>query len=159
MNYPCENKYLETYDFIDLWLEKHSHMKGYSWDPKRNSMLNIMLPLENRRMRLDRIWVKNNTEFIIDDISMFGDRRIGNWLYPSDHWGIIANFRISKHQGYNIDNARSTYKLEFDYLPQKRTGFRSFKWIMIWRTVAIILIILAIIALILGVFKVIFIVF
>ena len=78
MNYPCENKYLETYDFIDLWLEKHSHMKGYSWDPKQNSMLNIMLPFDNRRMRLDRICVKNNTEFIIDDISMFGDRRIGN---------------------------------------------------------------------------------
>lgn len=39
LNFPGENKILESGGFDDLWLEKHSHFKGLTWDTQINRML------------------------------------------------------------------------------------------------------------------------
>ena len=59
---PWENELLKEYKFNDLWLEKYSHFEGISWDPSRNWMINVMLPFDNRRMRLDRICLKDSDQ-------------------------------------------------------------------------------------------------
>ena len=55
LHHPRENEMLEENGFNDLWLEKYSHWDGITWDPSRNRMINVMLPFDNRRMRLDRV--------------------------------------------------------------------------------------------------------
>ena len=58
MGFPGENEVLEDNGFNDLWLEKYSHFNGYTYDPSKNKMINVMLPFYDRRSRLDRIWLK-----------------------------------------------------------------------------------------------------
>lgn len=55
MGFPGENEVLEDNGFNDLWLEKYSHFNGYTYDPLKNKMINVMLPFYDRRSRLDRI--------------------------------------------------------------------------------------------------------
>jgi hypothetical protein len=66
---PFENRFIYENNFVDFWLEKNQKNPGYTWDPKENSMINVILPLDNRRMRLDRILAKkNNNLFKFSDI-------------------------------------------------------------------------------------------
>ena len=58
MGFPGENKALDEYGFHDLWLEKYSHFNGFTWDPLRNKILTVINPFDDRRSRLDRIWLK-----------------------------------------------------------------------------------------------------
>lgn len=63
-----------------------------------------MVPFDNRRMRLDRIMMKHSKQFDIESIEMFGNEKIGEWYtYPSDHFGLLATFRLSKH-GLTVQN-------------------------------------------------------
>lgn len=55
LHFPGESQIHDKYGFSDLWLEKHSHYEGFTWDAQRNSITKWLLPFDNRRMRLDRI--------------------------------------------------------------------------------------------------------
>lgn len=58
------------YEFYDVWLELEKEKAGYTWDPKNNSMIGWFLPFDNRRMRLDRILVKQNSRIKPKQISI-----------------------------------------------------------------------------------------
>ena len=39
LHYPGENKIFEHMLFHDLWLERHSHFDGLTWDPYVNALV------------------------------------------------------------------------------------------------------------------------
>lgn len=96
-HHPCENKNLESLKFDDLWLERHSHFSGITWDPSTNSLINVIYPFDDRKMRLDRICLRPSTQVDLKEIMLTADRPMGkSFLYPSDHYALKATFAISK---------------------------------------------------------------
>lgn len=92
LHFPGESKLLDRHMLIDLWLEKHSHFDGLTWDTERNSMTKWMLPFDNRRMRLDRITMRQSKQLDLCDISMVFTQGLNRiCLFPSDHFGIMAD--------------------------------------------------------------------
>ena len=80
-----ETKYIYQNDFSDLWLEKVARNQneanfdenGYTWDGQTNSMINRILPFDNRRMRLDRIICKNDAQNIkFEDMRIFANQKM-----------------------------------------------------------------------------------
>lgn len=55
-------------------------------------LINRFLPYDNRRMRLDRILIKNGSNFKINNIEFFANKKIegSSYLFPSDHFGLTA---------------------------------------------------------------------
>lgn len=84
------------YGFYDAWIEACGDDQGYTWDPKLNGLIKWFLPFDNRRMRLDRILVKNNSFIKVGSVSMGFTQKIPGtlFLYPSDHFGLTMNFTI-----------------------------------------------------------------
>ena len=75
----------KKFHFSDLWLEKVARNQneanfdenGYTWDGQSNSMINRILPFDNRRMRLDRIICKNDAQNIkFEDMEIFANRKM-----------------------------------------------------------------------------------
>lgn len=100
-----ETNYIYENDFIDLWLESNqTNHNGYTWDATKNSLINMFLPLDTRRMRLDRIIMANRSTHIdlYDQCEMkiFGDKKITNrvlsYLTGSDHYGLKINLKINE---------------------------------------------------------------
>ena len=59
-NLPLETNEIYRHGFIDLWYElKPSEEKDYTYDPLENPMMLIYEPFDDRRLRLDRIALKN----------------------------------------------------------------------------------------------------
>ncbi len=53
LHYEFEQNYIYENNIMDLWAE-NKQSKGYTWDPKTNSLINKFLIFDDRRMRLDR---------------------------------------------------------------------------------------------------------
>lgn len=141
LHLPCENEICDNYGFHDLWLERHSHYHGYSWDARENSMINLMLPLDNRRMRLDRICMKNSQDISLDDIELIGTQRLPRiCLYPSDHFGLVARFKFTD-EGFD-GTKDNKFKQEFMTVPKFETGYRSVKTIVFYRIMIFIALVL-----------------
>mmetsp|Transcript_17127 Transcript_17127/g.15098 ORF Transcript_17127/g.15098 Transcript_17127/m.15098 type:complete len:160 (+) Transcript_17127:517-996(+) len=142
LHYPGENKILENHNFHDLWLERHSHFDGYSWDPSQNSMINLFLPFDNRRMRLDRICLKNSKDFDLVDIQVVAKEKLNRiMLSPSDHFGLLATFKKSI-LGFQAE--KNEYKREFNLIPKDVHGFRTIPTIVLYRVIAFLAIVLVV---------------
>jgi hypothetical protein len=139
---PCETSIIYENGYHDSWLDLYSlpssndeeKKLGNTWDPFRNALINAMLPFDDRRMRLDRMLMKQGCDSIIcTDLQIFGDESIGLCLYPSDHFGLIANFKflnekqddIIRHFGSEATSSSDT------------TGYRSMSTIVTLRVVAV----------------------
>lgn len=135
-----ETKLLCDMDYRDLWLETKPNDDGYTWDPKKNKMINWFLFFDNRRMRLDRICVKQESKLVVDDIFIFGNKQIGKWyLFPSDHFGIAADVKFGKKE------IRIDYSKLWNNKLELMTGFRTIKTIIFMRNFLLLIMILAII--------------
>jgi len=137
MHKPLENLTFEEFEYSDVWLEKHSHLQGHTFDGTTNKLLRTMSPFDNRRLRLDRIILKTKSNFAPKDIQIFGDRQIQTtwserWLplFPSDHYGLISSFELRDSPRPN-PFALPFYK-EFKALPQNRTGYRNGAMIILY---------------------------
>lgn len=143
LHFPGESRILEHSSFNDCWLERRSHFDGLSWDAQTNSMTKWMLPFDNRRMRLDRICIKDSTQIDLDDIELIGKENAGRALLsPSDHYGIAATFIKSKHGFTKINNF---FKLEFSKWERNVTGYRSISTIKLYRYITLIVLLIVII--------------
>ena len=80
--------------FYDSWIELEGNKQGYTWDPKVNKLIKWFLPYDNRRMRLDRILVKNGSKIRPKTISFDFNNKIPNslFLFPSDHFGLTMTY-------------------------------------------------------------------
>ncbi|CAI2371620.1 unnamed protein product [Moneuplotes crassus] len=147
LHYPGESKICDQYGFHDLWLERHSHFDGYSWDPQENAMSRWLFPLDNRRMRLDRICLKNSNAFDLIDIQMVAKERIdGFCLQSSDHFGLLATFKQTS-KGFTGDQPNA-HKQEYAKLAPDSHGFRSIKTIVAYRVITAVTIVLMLLYLI-----------
>jgi len=156
-----ETESLWGFGYEDLWLKKYTHEDGYTWDPNINSMIRKWLWLDNRRMRLDRICMKQSEEFDLQDIKIFGNTKIpGHSLFPSDHFGLQAEVafvqgggKSSGMQGANslrgdflLPSASARKLKHTDYygapmpIEEKMiTGFRTLKQIIAYRVALLLL--------------------
>lgn len=93
MHYPGENQAIEKHGYTDLWLQKHSHFSGLTSDSTVNKLRYMMMPMDDRKMRLDRIIMKQSEDIDLDQIEMIGQEPIKNFYqFPSDHFGLSATF-------------------------------------------------------------------
>ena len=144
LHYPGENTILENHDFQDLWLERYSHSDGYTWDTQQNTMTGWMYPFDNRRMRLDRICLKNSTDFDLIEIKVVAKKKLDRIiLNSSDHFGLLATFKRSK-TGFK-GGKMNKYKEEFAQIPPDVHGFRKMELIVTYRTIAALVIASAIV--------------
>jgi hypothetical protein len=74
--------------------------KAYTWDSRSNALIQLILPCDNRRMRLDRITVAQDSKNLrFDKIYMFADKkfnftRMCKRYHASDHYGLACNFEF-----------------------------------------------------------------
>jgi endonuclease/exonuclease/phosphatase family metal-dependent hydrolase len=138
--FPGENQVLEDNDFFDLWLEKHSHDEGLTWDPTKNTMNHFNSFFDDRRLRYDRICMKQSKQFDIKNIKMIATDKIETSdLYASDHFGLAAEFSPSSH---GFIPAETEFKQEFSMLPQNNTGFSTDTDILFMKIASLITILL-----------------
>ena len=145
-NYHMISETLNIYtnNYADLWLEQTplpSDENSYTWDPKSNTLLKYLLPLDNRRMRLDRIILKNGANFTFKAIKRFGHVKIpGKWfLYPSDHYGLLVTLKMFS------EKFKASYQLdEKEYRLKNVTGFRTIDTIIKLRYFCVICLLLMI---------------
>lgn len=117
--------------FLDCWVELKGDDVGYTWDPQVNGMINMVLPFDNRRMRLDRIAVSNGSDLKAESISIFANQKLeGSWyLYPSDHFGLEATFSIRP-----LPFTKPIYQHDLDRMENDTTtGFRTIRTISLMR--------------------------
>lgn len=141
LHFKSETSIIYENGFIDLWNEVRPHDVGYTWDPQVNNMIGKFLVFDDRRMRLDRICISSNSEHLsINDIAIFANQPIKNrwWLFPSDHFGLVATFAIKRKP--------SPYKAKFEYKMNGETGaqllttgFRTMKTIKLMRSVLMLI--------------------
>ncbi|CAI2373424.1 unnamed protein product [Moneuplotes crassus] len=161
MHFPSENKIIEALNYKDLWLDSHSHFTGYTYDGRTNKLLWTLQPFDNRRLRLDRIILKNQSHIEPLDIQLFGNKLINSWCkkrlfptMPSDHYGIILKCKLSNQAGEQ--KRLNMYLDEFRMLPQDKTGFRKVSRIWLYRTLASVLLFVALCAFIYYLLKALF---
>ena len=138
--------------YQDVWLNLRGlEDKGYTWDPVRNRFINLILPFDNRRMRLDRVFVHKQTQNIqFTDIEIFGNKPIGKTrlccfpVYPSDHFGLRTVMIFKSNEAIQRD--KDWKQIGFDYAKNRAkildgrdphsTGFSTVKTIIIKRVLA-----------------------
>jgi len=130
-----ENASIEPY-FIDLWKSTHQvqpatlrsvssmllsyvpysayffppvsdEEEGYTFDSLTNTMIPYYVPFERRRMRLDRIIMKEGCQFKpTDKMHRFGDHPVqpGYYLFASDHYGLYIDLETLQN-GDHLDDA------------------------------------------------------
>lgn len=81
-------------EFVDAWTRLHPDAAGFTWDIEQSEMARVGSFVGEPSRRLDRLllrssaWVPRSIEIIGDAPVEPGDRR----LFPSDHFGLVAEF-------------------------------------------------------------------
>ena len=126
--------------YHDLWLERHSHFDGITWDPDVNSMTAFVPPFDNRKLRLDRVVSKKSRCLDLLNIELFGNKQLDRfWLFPSDHFGIKADF-VLYDKGLTISD--NNHKKTFSKIPQDSHGYRTFNEIIVFRIIGLAFVVL-----------------
>lgn len=145
-----ETDILYELGYEDVWLSLRNLEEGYTWDPKMNQFIGLLLPCDNRRMRLDRIFFsKSSKNLIFRDIQIICNKPIPGLskfcykVFPSDHFGLKAHFQLT------TDTNQVQHRPSFDYTQNRTaivrdidpwtTGYRSVKKIIAYRVMMVIL--------------------
>lgn len=147
-----ENSLVYELNLIDLWSETHDQ-EGFTWDAQNNSLINFMLPFDNRRMRLDRIFFLEGSKLFwtipVEKMEIFGREKVFphkslSFLMGSDHFGLKVKIGLKENfGGYIRKNANVMKEFEKDV----ETNFRSETTIIIYRCLSVVLIIIALVLL------------
>ncbi len=88
-----QQEILTNSNFIDIWQELHPNENGYTFDPQRNPLAELM-SLQGEAGRLDRILLRcQNHNWVPQSVDLFACEPIANTqgnIFPSDHFGIRA---------------------------------------------------------------------
>jgi endonuclease/exonuclease/phosphatase family metal-dependent hydrolase len=73
-----ENKVFLSKGYVDCWLRINDHKEGYTFDAKKNKLIQIMFfGMEHRRMRLDRVLIYDvNNKLNIKNMEIIGTEPI-----------------------------------------------------------------------------------
>ena len=144
-----ETDHLYRLGYEDGWLAFRGLEPGYTWDAQENTLIRLTLPLDNRRLRLDRIaWHQKAENVFFRSIEIVCDRPIAGltkWSYPifpSDHFGLRSWIRVvPKHA--NERNPVFDYAGKRELILRGRspdsTGYWSEKHIAILRVGTLVL--------------------
>ncbi|CAF0938554.1 unnamed protein product [Rotaria sordida] len=102
LHYDFEDGVVVDNKFIDAWAQTHfSHIhpfndgnQGYTFDAVKNNLIPYYIPGERRQMRLDRILFSHGfPAFVIIPCAIWANEPIkfGNYLFPSDHFGLFID--------------------------------------------------------------------
>lgn len=145
----CETDVAYELGYEDAWLNLRGFDSGYTWDPKENPFIRLILPFDSRRMRLDRVLSKQATRHLeVCDITIFGRESIGQsrcclQVFPSDHFGLLFKLRLATKQSDALSRgARFDYWQLRDKLlagrNPKSTGFPRMQAIICKRIAAVV---------------------
>ena len=145
-----ENSLVYELKLIDLWTETQNE-EGFSWDAQNNSLTNFMLPFDNRRMRLDRIFFLEGSKLFwtipSEKMELFGREKVFpnknfSFLMGSDHFGLKVKIALKENfDGYSRKNAGIMKEFEKD----TETHFRSEETILIYRCLSVLVIIIVLV--------------
>lgn len=152
----CETDVLYEHGYEDVWLALRDLEPGYTWDPKMNQFIRLILPCDNRRMRLDRIFYSRKSEkLVFRDIQIVCNKPIPGLskccykVYPSDHFGLKAHFQLTTNDQLLKDRPTFNYQEKRSLIIGTKnantTGFRSVRTIICCRVLIAILVSLLII--------------
>lgn len=142
-HHDFEDEYAQKLGFLDLWVETMEFEDGFTWDPLENPLINVRLPFDNRRMRLDRILLKENAwNFNIQEqekMIIFGNKKVYqdkccSYLMPSDHFGLKIKLFLREEEKFHF--SRKKLKIQRKNVMK----FRSFMRIIIYRIISVLLI-------------------
>ena len=132
--------------FEDVWINLKGNEEGYTWDSKKNSMIQMILPFDNRRMRLDRVLTlagKRSPLFPVS-INIFADQPLPytsffKKIFISDHFGLrtVLSTEADFPRGPSVD-----YPSIKQFIP--RPKFRSISTIILLRLVCVVVFLLAV---------------
>ena len=140
-----EEKLIEMNGYVDLWTETSKNDPGYTWDSLKNCLINVRLPFDNRRMRLDRILlkegsllfdIKENEKMKIFGTNLIDKGKIWSYLNSSDHFGLFIELLIN--EGQNLTPYKTKAPKICKITIWKR--FRGYKTIIFYRVLTCILI-------------------
>jgi endonuclease/exonuclease/phosphatase family metal-dependent hydrolase len=82
--------------FVDVWTRLHPGVPGFTWNIERSPMAKAGSFVGEPSRRLDRILLRGDT-WVPSTISIIGDRSVRDhpWLFPSDHFGLVAQLSRS----------------------------------------------------------------
>ena len=139
-----EDQRLVENDLIDFWIETNKS-EGYSWDSTKNGLIQLMLPFDNRRMRLDRILMTEGSKLFRkipgENKKVFPHKKI-SYLMGSDHFGL--KFKVGLNENPEDDTmivgkTKIIFNQEyFEKLP-KHDGFRSERAIIVYRVIVVLI--------------------
>lgn len=141
-----ENIFIYDYNLVDLWTETNKELDGYSWDSLKNTFINVLLPFDNRRMRLDRIMFTEGSNLFDlvpeEKMIIFGDKKVFpnkilSYLRGSDHFGLKVKISLNEKLTEKPYQRKVNLKENFD----KTQGFRSERTIIFYRVLFLLLIV------------------
>lgn len=95
LHFLHEDSFIYDNGFIDIWREIYPNEEGYTWDPSQNALINRIFVFDNRKMRLDRILLKKDSNlFAIKGIEILAKEKIGISLNCSDHFLLLSHLQI-----------------------------------------------------------------
>ncbi|KAL4488902.1 hypothetical protein ABPG72_005689 [Tetrahymena utriculariae] len=136
-----EDSFIYKFGFLDAWREIYPNDDGYTWDSQKNKFIKSVYILDNRRMRLDRILLRQNSHlFKIIDTQIKAQESIGFNLCCSDHYMLLSEVQINQEpkmyiQKYDVSNI----------IMKKKTGFRAFPTIIKLRILLLVSVLLGIV--------------
>lgn len=143
--------------FEDVWLNLRGLEEGFTWDAQKNPLIRLVLPLDNRRMRLDRVLCLPplpSTEFVPRSISITHDKPLqglrspfGSQITLSDHYGLRVVLTKSAARTSTFDYFASRERILAGRSPAS-TGYRKMSSIIVLRCLSVLSILAVIICLI-----------
>lgn len=149
LNLHCLGETDIIYDngFQDIWLNLHNTKDGVTWDGQKNPLIRMVLPFDNRRMRLDRMIslpITPSTDFEptamkithTDPIASITAPLIGTRLCISDHYGLMMT--LSHKQAHTTHAVFDYYTHRQSLLAGRQpatTGYRTMTAILAIRTI------------------------
>lgn len=129
-------------NFIDIWQLLHPEDPGYTFDPQRNTLAELM-SLSGKQARFDRILLRDESKgWIPDSMELFGCDRISEPpenLYASDHFGVRAILKYAKEETAFLDEVKPVYQSAVVVIPpaeiwpaiqtiRRRFDRKSYRW-------------------------------
>ncbi len=132
--------------FEDVWLNLRGSEEGFTWDAQRNSLIQLLLPFDNRRMRLDRMLAVGDKQppLFPARISIFADvplpvSTLFKRVHMSDHFGLKT--MLVSEQSFPRQPSADYLAVKSRVVPQR---FRSIQTIIVLRCLAMLLVFLAV---------------
>lgn len=106
-------------DITDVWSMMQPHAVGYTFNPARNALAQ-MQSLTGQPGRLDRIYLEAHDDQLVPfSMRMLGTGMLQGYeeLYPSDHFGLSAQFKLHFKERTSLDLRHKEPRVSGSHMP------------------------------------------